>query len=85
MSMFTMQKKFTKEKIVDENWKNYNEKYIKALERFLDRASNIKDEELRQSVIGNMLICDEILTELSEKQFVELYKKAYKEGKKERA
>ena len=84
MSIFTMQKNFTKEKIIDENWKKYNEKYIKALEKFLDRASNIKDEELRQSVISNMLVCDEILTQLSEEQFVILYKKAYKEGRKEK-
>lgn len=82
MELFTIQKNFLINDVIGEKWKNSDEKYIKALEKFLDRASNIKDEELRESVINNMLVCDQILTEISEKQFVKLYKKAYKEGKK---
>lgn len=82
MGIFTTQKNFFVKNIIGENWKQSEEKYIRALEKFLDRASNIKDEELRQSVINNMLICDQILTEISESQFAKLYKRAYKEGKK---
>lgn len=82
MGIFTIQKKFCIDDIIGKNWKQNNEKYIKALEKFLDRASNIKDEELRESVINNMLVCDQILTENCEAQFVKLYKRAYKEGKK---
>lgn len=82
MELFTIQKKFFINNIIGEKWKNSDEKYIKALEKFLDRASNIQDEELRESIINNMLVCDQILTEISENQFVKLYKRAYKEGKK---
>lgn len=82
MGIFAIQKKFFIKNLIGENWKQSDEKYIRALEKFLDRASNIKDEELRESVINNMLVCDQILTQNCETQFVKLYKKAYKEGKK---
>ncbi len=82
MELFTIQKNFFLNNVVGEQWKNSDEKYLDALQRFLDRASNIENEELRESIIGNMLVCDKILTDISEAQFVKLYKRAYKEGKK---
>ena len=82
MKMITMSKSFLKKKEIGEKWKENNEEYIRALEKFLDRASNIQDEELRESVINNMLVCDSILTRISEEKFEEVYNKAYKEGKK---
>ena len=47
-------------------WKEKNEKYLFELQKFLDIAENIKDEKLRNSVIGQMLRCDEVLTRLAE-------------------
>lgn len=82
MKMLTMSKIFLKKKEIGEKWKNENEEYIRAVEKFLDRASNIQDEELRESVINNMLICDRILTKISEDKFKEVYEMAYKDGKK---
>lgn len=80
--MFETKEQFLKRKGIGEKWKQNNQKYIAALEMFLDRASNIKDEDLKESVIGNMLICDQILTDTAEEQFVTIYKKAYREGRK---
>lgn len=72
-------------KLIDEtgeNWKNENKRYLRAVEKFLDRASNIKDEELRNSMISNMLVCDEILTDIAKDMFAECYKNGYKDGKR---
>lgn len=65
-----------------ENWKNENKNYLSAIEKFLDRASNIKDEELRNSMINNMLLCDKVLTELAKDMFAECYKNGYKDGQR---
>lgn len=46
-------------------WKEKNKKYLNAIQIFLDKADNIKDEKLKQEVIGQMLRCDKILTELA--------------------
>lgn len=54
-----------------ENLKNIKEKdkqYLFELQKFLDTASNIKDEGLRTRVITHMLKCDDILTKLYQKQ-----------------
>ena len=66
----------------EENWKNKNKKYLTAIQQFLDRASNIKDEELRNSMINNMLLCDEILTNIAKDMFMEYYENGYKDGKR---
>ena len=66
----------------EENWKNKNKKYLNAIQKFLDRASNIKDEELRNSMINNMLLCDEILTDIAKDMFLEYYRNGYKDGRK---
>lgn len=49
-------------------WKEQNEKYLNQLQKFLDATDSIKDEELRNHIIGQMLRCDMILTELAEKE-----------------
>jgi len=36
------------------------------LQKFLDIAENIEDEELRKSIIVQMIKCDKLLTELAE-------------------
>lgn len=43
-----------------------NETYLEQLQRFLDRANNIKDENLRNDVIIEMLKCNEILIKIIE-------------------
>ena len=40
----------------------------RQLQQFLDVADNIEREDLKKSVIAEMLKCDMILTELAEKQ-----------------
>lgn len=60
-------------------WKEENKKYLIEIQKFLDKADNIKDEKLKESIIYQMLRCDKILTEISEEMF-NIY---YEEGKKE--
>jgi len=50
-------------------WKEKNKGYLRQLQKFLDVADNIEREDLRKSVIAEMLKCDMILTELAERQF----------------
>jgi len=49
------------------DWKEKNQKYLLELQKFLDKAENINDIELKQSIINQMLKCDKVLTELAEK------------------
>ncbi len=53
----------------DRKWKNENKEYLNALQMFLDKAENIKQEELKHEIIIQMLKCDEILTKLAEEKF----------------
>jgi len=48
------------------DWKEKNEKYLIELQKSLDIAENIEDEELRKSIIVQMIKCDKLLTELAE-------------------
>ena len=60
---------FTKENTpTNRDWKEKNKGYLRQLQKFLDVADNIEREDLRKSVIAEMLKCDMILTELAEKQ-----------------
>lgn len=60
---------------MEENkWKNKNAQYLFELQKFLDLADNIKDEELRKLIISQMLRCDKCITELAEKMFKTLKK-----------
>ena len=49
-------------------WKDQDKEYLKALEIFLDKVSNIQDNLLREEIIGAALKCDEILTNLAVKE-----------------
>ena len=43
-----------------------NKIYLHQVQKFLDRANNIKDEKLRNDVIIEMLKCNEILIKIIE-------------------
>ena len=53
------------------NWKNSNKEYLRELQKFLDIAENILDENLKKQIIYQMLKCDEKLTIILEKRFLE--------------
>lgn len=59
-------------------WKEKNKKYLNQLQKFLDVADNINEEDLRRNVITQMLKCDAILTELAEIEFNKFYNKGKK-------
>lgn len=46
----------------EEDWKYTNDKYLFELQKFLDIAENIEDEDLQTIVIDQMLRCDKSLT-----------------------
>ena len=50
---------------VKTEWKEKNKKYLNAVQAFLDKVDNVKDEALKAEIIGKMLRCDEILTEIA--------------------
>lgn len=68
--------------VMAESWKQ-NKEYMRELQRFLDRADNIKEQELKEDIIKQMLKCDNLLTKLAERAFLECYKKGYKDSIKE--
>lgn len=72
-------------KYIDTNkgWKENNKVYLKEIQNFLDKADNIQDNELKQKIIGQMLRCDNILTQIAENRFLEFYELGYKNAKKE--
>ncbi len=53
-------------------WKN--KQYLFELQKFLDLADNIENEELRKTIISQMLKCDKCLTNISEEIFAKLEK-----------
>lgn len=56
--------------ILEENkWKNKNSQYLFELQKFLDLADNIEDENLRKLIISQMLKCDRCVTNIAEKMF----------------
>jgi len=59
------QKHYTKE------WKNRNQEYLRALDKFFDIVDNVGDERLKLDIIYQMLKCDEILTKLAENKLSE--------------
>lgn len=58
----------------ENKWKNKNEQYLFELQKFLDLADNIENEELRKAIIAQMLKCDKCLTNLAEQIFKNLKK-----------
>ncbi len=62
---------FTKENtpsLNNKDWKEKNKGYLRQLQKFLDVVDNIEREDLKQSIIAEMLKCDMILTELAQRQ-----------------
>ena len=49
------------------NWKNKNEQYLFELQKFMDLADNIENENLRKLIIAQMLKCDKRLTIIAER------------------
>lgn len=78
-----MFKKKEKKLLEDKEWKEKNKLYLKEVQNFFDKVDNISDESLRQKIIGQMLRCDKILTEIAENRFKEFYELGYKQAKKE--
>ncbi len=50
------------------NWKERNKEYLKEIQKFLDKADNISDENLKQDIIYQMLRCDSVLTKLAQEE-----------------
>lgn len=63
---------------IDKNWKKESQSYLNELQKFLDKASNIQNQELKEEIIIQMLKCDDELTKLAEENF----KKYYEQGRK---
>ncbi len=55
---------------IDMKWKEKNKSYLNAMQVFLDKAENIKDETLKMEIITQALRCDNILTELAIKEII---------------
>lgn len=55
--------------IEENNWKNKNSQYLFELQKFLDLADNIEDENLRILIISQMLKCDRCVTNIAESMF----------------
>ena len=66
---------------IDRSWKEKNKKYLKELQIFFDKADNIVDQDLRQSIISQMLICDKTVTDLAENMFKSFYQKGINDSK----
>ena len=63
---------------IDKEWKKENKAYLKELQKFLDKADNIENEELKREIIIQMLKCDDELTKTAEKKFKEYYEQGRK-------
>ncbi len=50
------------------DWKEKNKSYLRQLQKFLDATDRIKEEELKNHIITQMLKCDLILTQIAEKE-----------------
>lgn len=61
-----------KEFLEKSKWKNKDNEYLFELQKFIDIADNIKDQELKKLIIAQMLKCDKCLTNIAEKIFKDL-------------
>ena len=52
------------------NWKYENKQYLKELTKFMDLTEQIKDKELREEIITQMLRCDMRLTKFAEEKIL---------------
>lgn len=55
-------------------WKNKNTQYLFELQKFLDLTDNIKEKELRELIVCQMIKCDNCITRLAEEIFETLEK-----------
>lgn len=53
-------------------WKLKSKQYKNELQAFLDKADNIKNEELKNDIICQMLKCDRILTKIAQEKIDEI-------------
>ena len=83
MKVIWNSKKIERNKVrpINRKWKEENKQYLDELQKFFDRADNIKDIDLKKSIINQMMICDEILTKIAENKFEDFYKEGYKKAK----
>lgn len=63
---------------INEDWKKESKRYMEELQKFLDKAENIENQELKNEIIIQMLKCDNELTKLANKKI----KQSYEQGKK---
>ena len=52
------------------NWKFENKQYLKELTKFMDLTEQIKDKELKEQIITQMLRCDMELTKFAEEKIL---------------
>ncbi len=52
------------------NWKFENKQYLNELTRFMDLTEQIKDKELKEQIITQMLRCDMELTKFAEEKIL---------------
>lgn len=52
------------------NWKFENKQYLNELTRFMDLTEQIKDKELKEKIIAQMLRCDIELTKFAEEKIL---------------
>ena len=53
--------------LIEKNkWKNENKEYLFELQKFLDLADNIENENLRKLIINQMIKCDKCITNIAE-------------------
>lgn len=67
----------------DRKWKEENNKYLQELQIFFDKMEKIKDQDLRNNLLNQMLQCDKALTEIAEEMFIKYYEIGYKKAKEE--
>lgn len=67
-----------KEYLKENKWKNKNNQYLFELQKFLDLADNIKDEDLRKIIINQMLKCDKCITKLAEEELKKMQSNMHK-------
>ena len=83
---FKFKKKLTKDISIEElrknrKWKEENKKYLLELQRFFDKVDNVLDRDLRDSIVSQMLRCDNVLTEIAEQKFIEYYEEGIEKSK----
>lgn len=71
-------KRNTRNMEIDKEWKKKSKTYLRELQKFLDKADNIQNEDLKRDIIIQMLKCDEELTKLAEQKFQEYFKQGKK-------